>query len=71
VTINSLSPGMITWMDTPDGEPELWKQLAAQTPVGRNSQPEDYVTATVFLASEGSSFVHGTNLIVDGGWSVW
>lgn len=71
VTINSLSPGMITWMETPDGEPELWKQLAAQTPVGRNSQPEDYVTATVFLASEGSSFVHGTNLVVDGGWSVW
>ena len=39
VTINTLSPGMITWMETPDGEPELWKQLAAQTPVGRNSQP--------------------------------
>ncbi|MCE2709213.1 MAG: hypothetical protein RLZZ538_304 [Actinomycetota bacterium] len=71
VTINTLSPGMITWMETPDGEPELWKHLASQTPVGRNSQPEDYVTATVFLASEGSSFVHGTNLIVDGGWSVW
>lgn len=71
VTINTLSPGMITWMETPDGEPELWKQLAAQTPVGRNSQPEDYVTSVVFLASEGSSFVHGANLIVDGGWSTW
>ena len=71
VTINTLSPGMITWMETPDGEPELWKQLAAQTPVGRNSLPEDYVTSVVFLASEGSSFVHGANLIVDGGWSVW
>ena len=71
VTINNLSPGMITWMETPDGEPDLWKHLASQTPVGRTSKPEDYVTATVFLASEGSSFVHGTNLIVDGGWSVW
>lgn len=71
VTINTLSPGMITWMDTPDGEPELWSHLAAQTPVGRNSQPDDYVSSVVFLASEGSSFVHGTNLIVDGGWSVW
>ena len=71
VTINTLSPGMITWMETPDGEPELWKHLADQTPVGRNSQPEDYVTSVVFLASEGSSFVHGTNLVVDGGWSVW
>ena len=62
---------MITWMETPDGEPELWNHLANQTPVGRNSQPDDYVTSVVFLASEGSSFVHGTNLVVDGGWSVW
>lgn len=71
VTINTLSPGMITWMETPDGEPGLWQHLADQTPVGRNSQPEDYVTSVVFLASQGSSFVHGANLIVDGGWSVW
>jgi gluconate 5-dehydrogenase len=71
VTINTLSPGMITWMELPDGEPDLFGHLAAQTPVGRNSQPEDYVTSVVFLASEGSSFVHGANLIVDGGWSIW
>ena len=71
VTINTLSPGMITWMETPDGEPALWQHLADQTPVGRNSQPEDYVTSVVFLASDGSSFVHGTYLVVDGGWSVW
>jgi gluconate 5-dehydrogenase len=71
VTINTVSPGMITWMETPDGEPELWQRLADQTPVGRNSLPDDYVTSIVFLASEGSSFVHGTNLIVDGGWSKW
>ena len=72
VTVNSLSPGMITWNPSPTGEAlTLRDRLADHTPVGRNSQPEEYVTAVVFLSAEGSGFVNGTNLVVDGGWSIW
>jgi NAD(P)-dependent dehydrogenase (short-subunit alcohol dehydrogenase family) len=72
VTVNSLSPGMITWAPDPNEEiSTLWLRLADQTPVQRNSAPEDYVTATVFLAAEGSGFVNGHDLVVDGGWTIW
>ena len=55
VTINTLSPGMITWAESPSEETlQLWERLAEQTPVRRTSLPEDYVTATVFLV--GSRF---------------
>ena len=72
VTVNALSPGMITWAPSPSGQVlALWARLAEQTPVGRNSLPEDYVTAVVFLSAEGSAFVNDHNLAVDGGWSIW
>jgi len=72
VTVNTLSPGMITWQESPNEETaRVWAHLADQTPVKRTSMPEDYVTATVFLAARGSGFVHGHNLVVDGGWSIW
>ncbi len=72
VTVNTLSPGMITWAPNPSDEiKELWDRLADQTPVGRNGAPEDFVPAVVFLASEGSGFVNGSNIVVDGGWSIW
>lgn len=72
VTVNTLSPGMITWQEDPNEETQrVWQHLADQTPVKRTSQPEDYVTATVFLAAPASGFVHGHNLVVDGGWSIW
>lgn len=72
VTINTLSPGMITWQEDPSEEIRaIWDSLADQTPVKRTSMPEDYITATVFLAARGSGFVHGANIVVDGGWSIW
>jgi len=72
VTVNTLSPGMITWQESPGEETlAIWDHLADQTPVKRTSLPEDYITATVFLSARGSGFVHGHNLVVDGGWSAW
>ena len=72
VTVNSLSPGMITWAPNPTEEAAaLWKELADKTPVQRNAAAEDFVTAVVFLSAEGSGFVNGHDLIVDGGWSIW
>ena len=72
VTVNTLSPGMITWAENPSEETSaIWAHLADQTPVKRTSMPEDYITATVFLSARGSGFVQGHNLVVDGGWSIW
>jgi NAD(P)-dependent dehydrogenase (short-subunit alcohol dehydrogenase family) len=72
VTVNTLSPGMITWAPNPSEEiKDLWGSLADQTPVGRNGAPEDFVPAVVFLSAEGSGFVNGANIVVDGGWSIW
>jgi NAD(P)-dependent dehydrogenase (short-subunit alcohol dehydrogenase family) len=42
-----------------------------RTPLGRLGRPEDVAAAVVFLASEESSFVTGTTLVVDGGWSAF
>lgn len=39
-------------------------------PLGRTGFPEDVVPATLFLASEGASFVTGELLAVDGGWGL-
>ena len=65
-------PGMITWAESPSEETlAVWARLADQTPVKRTSLPHDYVTATVFLSSRHSGFVHGSNIVVDGGWSSW
>ena len=71
VTVNALSPGMIPWSKADKEGERLRERLAGMTPVGRNGTPEDFVTAVVFLAADGSGFVNGANIVVDGGWSAW
>ena len=71
VTVNALSPGMISWSEPDEEGVAVRARNADRTPVGRNGTPEDFVTAVVFLSAEGSGFVNGHNLVVDGGWSIW
>ena len=67
--INSVSPGTI---DTPMGRQEMATHPAMQsmldiTPMGRMGRSEDLVAATEFLLSPASSYITGTDLLVDGG----
>ncbi|MDP3402071.1 MAG: SDR family oxidoreductase, partial [Brevundimonas sp.] len=42
--------------------------ILARIPAGRWGDPSDLAGAAVFLASDASTYVHGTILTVDGGW---
>jgi NAD(P)-dependent dehydrogenase (short-subunit alcohol dehydrogenase family) len=69
VTVNTLSPGGIAWRTSRPSA--VGERNVQYVPVGRRGVPEDFVAPVVFLASEASGFVHGHNLVVDGGWSIW
>jgi 3alpha(or 20beta)-hydroxysteroid dehydrogenase len=72
VRVNSLHPGQIdTDMHTRQRErtPELVQRLVASIPMQRIGDPGEVAEAAVFLASEESRYVTGSELVVDGGAS--
>ena len=54
-----------------DQDPEFLDAFAARSPMGRMLDEREALGALVFLASDASSYVTGSNLVVDGGWSAW
>lgn len=67
INVNAVNPGVIdTPMTRPWGEAILQKRIQ-ETPLGRLGTPEDVARVVVFLASDLSSFVHGTHVDVNGG----
>ena len=49
---------------------EQWASLAEHVPIGRLCLPDEIGRVAVFLASELASYVHGTQIVVDGGYLV-
>jgi meso-butanediol dehydrogenase/(S,S)-butanediol dehydrogenase/diacetyl reductase len=74
IRANVISPGMTETPNTAPllaDPPERFKSLVLdRIPLGRHGQPEDVVNAAIFLASDESSWISGTNIVVDGGGSV-
>jgi NAD(P)-dependent dehydrogenase (short-subunit alcohol dehydrogenase family) len=71
VRVNAVAPGVV---DTPltapiKAEPEWYGAYAARSILGRWAKPEEMVGPTVFLASDAASYVTGSVLFVDGGWT--
>jgi len=73
VRVNAVAPGFIETPFTSKvlGDPAVKQWLLDRTPMGRIGRPEDVANAVSFLASENASFVTGTTLLVDGGWTVY
>ena len=71
VTVNALCPGPFgTEMNRPlMNDPEKYKAFVAKIPMGRWGDLHEIAGVTVFLASDASSFVTGSMLFVDGGWT--
>ena len=71
VRVNAIVPSIVeTALVTPlKARPEIFNALAAHTVFNRWSQPEEVGAAVAFLASDAASYVTGTAMLVDGGWT--
>lgn len=69
IRVNCIHPGIV---DTPRIATlsEDWKaSILAATPIGRWAQPEEIASGVLFLASDEASYITGTSLIIDGGYT--
>jgi NAD(P)-dependent dehydrogenase (short-subunit alcohol dehydrogenase family) len=71
VRVNALAPGYMHTDMTPLHEPRFQRYWIEDTPQQRAGEPEELGGAIVFLASDASSFMTGSVLTVDGGYSVF
>jgi len=73
IRVNAISPGPIetpifgTIFSTKQAMEEFKAQMSAQVPLGRMGAPEEIASAALFLATDESSYITGTELFVDGG----
>ena len=71
IRINNIDPGAI---DTPGASnPNMtldeMKEIMAQIPMAREGKAEEVANAVLFLASDESSYITGSTIVVDGGWT--
>ncbi len=71
IRVNALAPGYIKTDMAPVDDPKFRRQWIEDAPMQRYGTVEELAPAVVFLASDASSFVTGSVLVADGGYSVF
>ena len=71
IRVNSVHPGPIAtpMTEASRADPERYQNSISRTPMGRYGQPEDIAYGVLFLASDESSYMTGSELVIDGGYT--
>jgi NAD(P)-dependent dehydrogenase (short-subunit alcohol dehydrogenase family) len=73
IHVNTVSPGPIATqfnLDTWGKQPGKLETMTSRVPAGRMGRPEEIAEAIVFLATTEGGYIHGHDLVVDGGYIV-
>ena len=70
IRVNTISPGYIKTRMTNKSynNKKRYKLIKSRTILNRWGKPEEIAKPVIFLLSSGSSYINGSDIIVDGGW---
>ena len=71
IRVNALAPGYCKTDMAPVDRPEFKQHWIDDAPLLRYAMPEEIAPSVVFLASDAASFITGSVLVADGGYTVW
>ena len=71
VRVNAVAPGYAKTAMSPVDEPRFRRYWIEDAPMQRYATPEELGPSMVYLASDASSFMTGSILVVDGGYTLW
>jgi NAD(P)-dependent dehydrogenase (short-subunit alcohol dehydrogenase family) len=71
IRVNALAPGYVKTDMAPVDEPQFRQHWILDAPMQRYATPEEIAPSVVYLASDASSFMTGSVLVVDGGYTLY
>ena len=71
IRVNALAPGYVKTGMAPVDQPEVRQHWIEDVPMRRCATPEEIAPSVVYLASDASSFMTGSVLVLDGGYTIY